>query len=43
VGISLVHTLLELLLLGSMIRTATYLILAQNPDSLLGKWLAFAY
>lgn len=37
------HTALELLLIGTMIRTATYLILAQNPDSLLGKYLAFAF
>jgi hypothetical protein len=42
-GVSLFHTALELLLLGSLIRTATYLILANNPDSLLGKYLAFAY
>lgn len=42
-GVSLLHTALELLLLGSLIRTATYLILERNPDSLLGKWLAFAF
>ena len=42
-GVSLIHTLMELLLLGTMIRTATYLILAKNPDSLLGKYLAFAF
>lgn len=42
-GISLVHTLLELLLLGTLIRIATYLTLERNPESLIGKFLAFAY
>jgi hypothetical protein len=43
VGISLIHTLCELLLLGTLIRIATYLALERNPDSLVGKFLAFAY
>lgn len=42
-GISLIHTLCELLLLGTLIRIATYLTLEKNPDSLFGKFLAFAY
>lgn len=42
-GISLIHTLLELLLLGTLIRVTTYLILAKSPDSAIGKYLAFAY
>lgn len=42
-GISLLHTLLELLLLGAFIRTVTYHLLANNPDSRLGAFLAYSF
>lgn len=42
-GISLVHTALEILLIGTLYRIAEYLLLNRNPESLLGKFLAFAY
>jgi hypothetical protein len=42
-GISLIHTLFELLLLGACIRTVTYLLLSNNPDNRFAKFLAYAY
>jgi hypothetical protein len=42
-GISLIHTTLELLLIGAFIRTITYMLLERNPDNRLGKFLAYSF
>lgn len=42
-GISLIHTALEVLLLGAIIRTITYLLLNNNPDNRVGKFLAYSW
>lgn len=42
-GISLIHTTIELLLIGAFIRTVTYMLLQNNPDSRVGKFLAYSF
>lgn len=42
-GISIIHITVVLLMVGAVIRTITYHLLQNNPDSRLGKFLAYSY
>ena len=42
-GISLIHDALTVGLVLALMRTLSYWILANNPDSRLGKFLVYAY
>lgn len=41
-GITLFHFGICFLLMGAFFRTVTYLLLSNNPDSRVGKFLAYA-